>query len=72
MAAYFNDYDGYGVPGNVRDLACEFCVHRAGYMARDVCGAVVCSDSWVYGRRTDARGHRAPLRRRCQRGMPLL
>ncbi|HYZ52253.1 MAG TPA: hypothetical protein VE733_01910 [Streptosporangiaceae bacterium] len=71
MTAHFDDYYGHGVPGSVRDLACEFRLHRAGYMARGICGAIVCSDGWAYGRRVDARCHRAP-RRRCLRGMPLL
>jgi hypothetical protein len=67
MATHFDDYYRHCVPGSVRDLACEFFGHRADYMEREICGAVVCSDGWAYGRRVDARCHRATPRRRCPR-----
>jgi hypothetical protein len=55
MAAHFDDYFGHGVPDSIRDLACEFCGHRAGYMEREICDAIVCPDSRARGQRLDAR-----------------
>lgn len=55
MAAYLYDCYGHGVPDSIRDLACEFCGHRAKYMEREICGAIVCSASRACGHRFDAR-----------------
>jgi hypothetical protein len=54
VAVHFDDYYGHGVPDSIQDLACEFCGHRAQHMEREICGAIVCSDSGACDLRAEA------------------